>query len=173
MWNWRGNSSRGRNGGNTGEVIGFDSNEAAILATRDLVIKKQVVNTNFLMAEIGKLPHDIGQFDVIVGRRVLMYQQDATFTIKSLLPYLKTNGLVIFQESDSMGSYNGTDLMSLHTQVQTWIWDTVKKEGGDVHMGMNLYSAFTQAGLTISQIRAEAVLQTPETDRDLAWVAQK
>lgn len=39
-------------------------------------------------------------------------------------------------------------------------------------MGMNLYSVFKQAGLSITQIRAEAVLQTLETGSDLAWVVQ-
>lgn len=158
--------------GNTGEVIGFDSNEAAIAAARDSGEKGRFANTKFILAEIGKLPQDLGRFDAIVGRRVLMYQPDAAFCIRSLLPYLKAEGLVVFQESDSMGSFGDADLMPLHTQVQTWIWDTVEKEGGNIHMGMNLHSVFKQAGLTISQIRAEAVLQTPETGSDLAWVAQ-
>ncbi|WP_368294566.1 class I SAM-dependent methyltransferase [Dehalobacter sp. TBBPA1] len=159
--------------GSTGEVIGFDSNETAIAAARDSAVKNQFANTKFIIAEIDKLPQDLGRFDAIVGRRVLMYQPDAVFSIKSLLPYLKTKGLVVFQESDSMGSFKDVDLMPLHTQVQTWIWNTVAKEGGNIHMGMNLYSVFKQAGLTISQIRAEAVLQTLETGSDLAWVVQK
>ncbi|MCB8818584.1 hypothetical protein [Desulfosporosinus shakirovi] len=101
-----------------------------------------------------------------------LIQPNAVISIKSLLPYLKNKGLVVFQESDSVGSFQDVDLMPLHTQVQTWIWNTVAKEGGNIHMGMNLYSVFKQAGLSITQIRAEAVLQTLETGSDLAWVVQ-
>ena len=70
-----------------------------------------------------------------------------------------------------MGSFKNKDL-PLHTQAQTWILDTVAKEGGNVHIGLNLYSVFKQAGLTIDQVRAEAVLQTLETGSDLAWVVK-
>jgi Methylase involved in ubiquinone/menaquinone biosynthesis len=157
--------------GDDSEVIGFDTNDAALDIARNSAVERHILNAKFIKAEINELPQDIGLFDAIVGRRVLMYQPDATHSVKSLLPYLKTNGLVIFQESDSMGSFKNMDL-PLHTQAQTWIWDTVAKEGGNVHIGLNLYSVFKQSGLTIAQVRAEAVLQTPETGSDLAWVVK-
>ena len=158
--------------GNAGEVIGFDLNEAALAAARDSAIKSRFSNISFIKAEIGKLPQNLGQFDAIVGRRVLMYQPDAVDSLKSLLPYVKTRGIVVFQESDSMGSFMDTGIMPLHTKAQTWILDTVAKEGGNIHIGMNLYSVFKQAGLTVEQVKAEAILQTQETGSDLAWVVK-
>ncbi len=65
------------------------------------------------MAEIGKLPQSLGQFYAIIGCRVLMYKPDAFVSIKSLLPCLKNKGLVVFQESDSMVSFQDVDLMPL------------------------------------------------------------
>lgn len=157
--------------GDIGEVIGFDTNEAALGIAQNSADQRHIFNVKFIKAEIGKIQSEIGQFDTIVGRRVLMYQPDAVYSIKSLLPYLKPNGVVVFQESDSMGSVKNADL-PLHTQAQAWIWNTVKQEGGNIYMGSNLYSVFKQAGLAITQVRADAVLQTPETGSDLAWVVK-
>lgn len=157
--------------GEDGEVIGIDSNEAALYAARNTAFERQIKNVKFIKADIENLSQNIGQFDAIVGRRVLMYLSNAVDGIKSLLPFLNKNGLIVFQESDSIGSDGNVDL-PLHTQVQSWIWETVEKEGGNIHIGSNLYSVFKQAGLAIDQVRAEVVLQTPETGSDLAWVVK-
>ncbi len=152
-------------------MIGFDTNKVALDLARNATVKRNIPNAKFIKAEIGRLPQDIGQFDAIVGRRVLMYQPNAAESVECLLPYLKTNGLIVFQESDSMGSVKNSSL-PLHTQAQFWIWNVVENEGGNIHMGSNLYSVFKQVGLEIAQVRAEAVLQTPETGSDLAWVVK-
>lgn len=157
--------------GDQGEVIGFDTNEAALAIAQSAAVNRNIPNAKFIKAEIGGLAHDIGQFDAIVGRRVLMYQPNATESVRSLLPYLKTNGLIVFQESDSIGTVENSSL-PLHTQAQSWIWNTVENERGNIHIGSNLYSVYKQAGLEIAQVRAEAVLQTPETGSDLAWVVK-
>ena len=70
-----------------------------------------------------------------------------------------------------MGSFKNKEL-PLHTQASDWIWDTVAKEGGNIHIGMNLYSVFKQAGVAVEHVKAEAILQTQETGSDLAWVVK-
>ena len=51
--------------------------------------------------------------------------------------------------------------MPLHSQVQNWLKETIRREGADIHMGFNLYSVLTRAGFLVEQIRAEAIVQTP------------
>jgi hypothetical protein len=99
-----------------------------------------------------------------------MYQSDATQSINSLLSHLAANGKMIFQESDCMASSFLAQSMPLHTKVLTWMWDTVVKEGGDIHIGRQLYSLMKNAKLKILQMRAEAILHTYESGSDLAWV---
>jgi hypothetical protein len=101
-----------------------------------------------------------------------MYLDDAAQGINSLLPHLAANGKMIFQESDCMASSFCAQSMPLHTKVQAWIWDTVVKEGGDIHIGRRLYSLMRNAGLKILQTRAEAILHTYESGSDLGWVAK-
>ncbi len=158
--------------GSSGEVLGFDISEAALELARANASHKQIENVEFIKANINNLPPHLGKFDAIIGRRVLMYLPSPKNSIKNLIPFLAKNGIFVFQESDSMGCLVNADSLPLHTQVQSWIWDTVSKEGGDIHMGLNLYAACKQAGLEIVDIRAEASLHTPETGSDLAMVTE-
>jgi ubiquinone/menaquinone biosynthesis C-methylase UbiE len=158
--------------GDSGEVVGVDISEDALTSARNSIAEKRISTVTFIRAEIAKLPENIGTFDAIIGRRVLMYLDDAAQGIKSLLPHLTTNGKMIFQESDCMASSFCAQSMPLHTKVQTWMWDTVAKEGGDIHIGRQLYSLMRNAGLKILQTRAEAILHTYESGSDLGWVAK-
>jgi ubiquinone/menaquinone biosynthesis C-methylase UbiE len=157
--------------GDGGEVVGFDISEKALAAARNAIEGKRLP-VKFILADITELPEDIGVFDAIVGRRVLMYLNDAAKGIDSLLPHLAANGKMIFQESDCMASSFCAQSMPLYTKVLTWMWDTVTKEGGDIHIGRRLYSLMKNAKLKISQMRAEAILHTYESGSDLGWVAK-
>lgn len=78
---------------------------------------------------------------------------------------------MIFQESDAMGANLNQDF-PCHEKVQDWIWETVKKEGGDVHIGSKLYALMKQNDLRIEDYISENVLQTAESGSDLAWVVK-
>jgi ubiquinone/menaquinone biosynthesis C-methylase UbiE len=158
--------------GDSGEVVGIDISENALAAARNAIEEKLISTVRFIQADITELPDGIGAFDAIIGRRVLMYLSNAAQGINSLLPHLAANGRMIFQESDSMAYSLCAQSMPLHTKVQTWIWDTVAKEGGNVHMGRQLYSLMRNAKLKILQMRAEAILHTYESGSDLGWVAK-
>ncbi len=156
--------------GDNGEVLGFDVNERAIEIAEKSFKDEKIFNAHFLLAEIEDLPKNIGKFDAIVGRRVLMYQPDSVTSIKSLLPYLKPDGIMIFQESDSICLDLVDKSMDLHKKAQRWIWDTIAKEGGNIHMGLNLYACFKESALKVKGIKSEVILQTIESGSDFAWL---
>ncbi len=153
-----------------GEVVGVDIDEAALNKAQILMKEKEILNVKFIKANIEDIGQDIGMFDAIVGRRVLMYQRDVHYVIKGLKKLLKENGKMIFQESDSIMTSVNLKSMPLHEKAQKWILDTVAKEGGNVHMGMNLYTIFTQAGLTVEDIRTEGVVLAPDIYDDMAFI---
>jgi ubiquinone/menaquinone biosynthesis C-methylase UbiE len=158
--------------GDSGEVVGVDISENAITKARNTIEEKRISSVKFICADLAELPVNIGTFDAVIGRRVLMYMSDASQSITGLLPFLKSNGKMIFQESDCMASSFCNQSMPLHTKVQAWIWDTVEKEGGNVYIGRQLYSLMKKAKLNILLTRAEAILHTDETGSDLGWVAK-
>lgn len=43
-------------------------------------------------------------------------------------------------------------------RVQRWIWDTVEREGADLHMGLGLCPTLAQAGLCFERVRAKALV---------------
>jgi ubiquinone/menaquinone biosynthesis C-methylase UbiE len=158
--------------GGSGEVVGFDISENAVVAARNTANEKHILMVKFIQADINELPDNIGVFDAVIGRRVLMYLSDSAQSINRLLPYLRTKGKMIFQESDCMASSFHADSMPLHAKVQSWVWDTVAKEGGNIHIGRQLYSIMKSAGLKIMLTRAEAILHTSESGSDFGWAAK-
>lgn len=158
--------------GETGAVLGVDVAESALQAAEQSARESSILSVAFRQADILRLPKNIGRFDAIIGRRVLMYQSDAAKCIRGLLAHLVLAGKMVFQESDRMAALSGAESLPLHTKVQAWIWDTVEKEGGNVHIGMQLYQLMKHAGMTVSDMRAQAVLHTAESGSDLGWVAK-
>ncbi len=82
---------------------------------------------------------------------------------------LKPEGILCFQESDAINAGVGADVLSLHQSAIQWIWETVKQEGGNIHIGQNLYNLFNNNGMHVVDYFAEAVIQT-SMDNDLAWL---
>ncbi|MDR0451568.1 MAG: class I SAM-dependent methyltransferase, partial [Treponema sp.] len=151
---------------------GIDISQDALAAAKKAVDEKFLSTVTFVQADISELPDNLGVFDMIIGRRILMYQRDTTRSIGSLLPFLSKNGKMVFQESDCMVTSFGSPMLPLHTKALNWIWDTVAEEGGNIHIGRQLYSEMKNAGLKISLLRMEAILHTYESGSDLAWVVK-
>ena len=62
--------------------------------------------------------------------------------------------------------------MPLHEQVSSWIWQTVEREGADIHMGFNLPSILENAGLVVEDVRAEAIIQGQNTHHPLPSIVR-
>jgi len=62
--------------------------------------------------------------------------------------------------------------MHLHAKVNKWIWDTVEREGGNIHMGFELWNLLSQNGLVVEKVRAEAVVQTPDAPFPMAPIVR-
>lgn len=148
--------------GPEGTVLGLDLDENALEVTRERSHENNLTNVDFVKSDLNALSIENDQFDAIVGRRVLMYLPDPRRVISELSTMLKIGGMMIFQESDSTLSSKSIVPMPLHKQVDKWIWDTVEHEGGNIHLGFDLWSLLTQKGLTVEKLRAEAVVQTPD-----------
>lgn len=158
--------------GNCGKIVGIDISEPPLTLAKKAVQKREISSVEFLQADILDLPDSIGTFDAVVGRRVLMYQNNVSQSIDCLLAHLNPGGKMIFQESDSMASSLSPKSMPLHMKVQSWIWDTVANEGGNTHIGTQLYALMKSSGLSVTLLRSEAILHTIESGSDLGWVAK-
>lgn len=50
--------------------------------------------------------------------------------------------------------------MPLQEKVQDWIWQTVKKENGNIHIGSEMYGMFKNANMEVLEYVSENILQT-------------
>jgi hypothetical protein len=62
--------------------------------------------------------------------------------------------------------------LPLHERVHGWMWQTVEREGANIHMGFDLASVLEQAGLVVEHVRAEAIVQTPKTDYSVGTIVR-
>ena len=154
--------------GTEGEVVGIDASEQMIEMAQQ---NNAGSNITYLQQDIYDLPENLGQFDAIVGRRVLMYLPDPQRALQLLIQHLKPNGIIAFQESDAINGRVGGDRLPHHQEAIQRVWQTVQAEGGDIHIGQKLYDLFLRIGIEAPHIDAEAVMQTAE-DNDLQWLTE-
>ncbi|MBX8993103.1 methyltransferase domain-containing protein [Staphylococcus pettenkoferi] len=154
--------------GETGEVVGIDTSGQMIEMAQQ---NNPGSNITYLQQDIYDLPEDLGKFDAIVGRRVLMYLPDPQRALQLLIQHLKPNGIIAFQESDAINCGVGGDRLPHHQEAIQRVWKTVQAEGGDIHICQKLYDIFLRLGIESPHIEAEAVMQTAENN-DLQWLTE-
>lgn len=155
-----------------GEIIGVDHNEQALAIARQRCTAQDQPTLTFAQYDLLELPGSIGTFDAIVGRRVLMYQQDAVVTIRALSKCLRPGGIVVLQEHDTTMVPASLGQFPLHEKAQSWLREMIAREGADLHIGFHLHDIFTRAGLRVENVRAECLVQTPDTPYNLGNIVR-
>jgi ubiquinone/menaquinone biosynthesis C-methylase UbiE len=143
-----------------GEVVGIDREPGALELARGRVREAGLTNVSCVLGDFTAIGPDHGTFDAVVGRRVLMYQADAVAALRAVVRVLRRGGLVVFQEADATMVPASRVPLPLNARANRWMWRTVEREGGNLHMGFDLAPALEQAGLVVEQVRAEAIVQT-------------
>lgn len=147
--------------GAQGEVMGIDRDRGALELARSRVREAGLTNVTFAAGDFAAMGPEHGVFDAAVGRRVLMYQADPVAALRAVVRVLRPGALVVFQEADATMVPASRVPLPLNERANRWMWRTVEREGGNIHMGFELASALEQAGLIVEQVRAEAIVQTP------------
>ena len=156
--------------GDRGSVLGVDLNPKLLEMARNRSKELGIDNVSFIEGDLGDLPEDLGRFDAVVGRRVLMYLSDPVKVVRKLAGLVDQGGILAFQEHDSAPVEDNRGLFPLHDKAQKWIWETVRREGGNIHMGFDLHGVLSSAGLVVEQVRAEAIIAPPGTDYPLTGI---
>nr|WP_241488657.1 methyltransferase domain-containing protein [Sphingomonas sanguinis] len=144
-----------------GQVVGVDRSEEALASARAVPLNTQAAPIHYQTADLsGELP-DLGVFDAIVGRRVLMYLPDAAATLTQLARLAKPGTILALQEHARADLPAGTNALPVHRQCYGMMWDTVAAEKGDVALGYRLAALIRTKGFAIEQARSEGVLIHP------------
>ncbi|MET3828041.1 SAM-dependent methyltransferase [Sphingomonas sp. PvP055] len=158
--------------GPEGEVVGIDRSEDALASARAVPPNPENAPIDYRSADLsGELP-DLGLFDAIVGRRVLMYLFDAAATLVRLARLAKPGTILAFQEHARADLPNGAGDLSVHRQCYGMVWDTVAAEKGDVMLGYRLAPLVRAAGFVVEHARSEGVLIQPWEESFLPTLAR-
>jgi len=144
--------------GPDGEVVGIDMSEDALASARAVPPTPGMAPIRYKTADLNGVLPDLGQFDAIVGRRVLMYLADAAATLTRLAKLSRPGSLLAFQEHARADLPSGAGDVPVHRQCYRMMWDTVAAEQGDVTLGYRLADLVREAGFTIEHARSEGVV---------------
>jgi SAM-dependent methyltransferase len=142
--------------GEAGQVVAIDQSDAYLAAAAARHAGRPVSLRRVDLNE--PLPDDLGRFDAIVGRRVLMYLRDPAATLARLAPLAAPGGVVFFQELVLDGARSG---LPLHDQTRDWMVRMLAAEGASWAAGRALPAYFRDAGLPPPVMRAEVEVAAP------------
>lgn len=145
--------------GPSGHVTGIDRNAGALVTARERCAEQKIEWARFIEGDLIEPSIDGGPFDAIVARRVLMYLPDPAATLRRLMPLLRPGGRVILQEHDATMLPGRRVPFPEHEKLLHLMWQTVVREGADMHIGFQLPSIFAAAGLRLEHIHAEAIVR--------------
>jgi ubiquinone/menaquinone biosynthesis C-methylase UbiE len=144
--------------GSGGSVIGLDIDQDAVLHAQQRVAAAGLSNITFVHSDfahyVPKAP-----VDAIVGRLVLMYQDDPGRALTKLTEYLRPGGVVAFLEP-WFQSPSGPD--STTKTAITCMVETLRRSGAHVDLGPRLHRVLLAAGLPLPTMRFEMVVDPRE-----------
>ena len=150
--------------GPSGMVVAIDRDSKALAMTRDRMEEHGIEHVRISSVDLvgdGAELEDLRSepFDILAGRRVLMYLPDPVEVLRQFSGLLRSGGLVVFEETDLTMVPARSSPMPAHDQASEWLRKMLVAEGADTAMGFGLPAKLAEAGLRFERIRAEAVIQ--------------
>jgi SAM-dependent methyltransferase len=151
--------------GASGRVVSLDRDADNLAHARKRAADAGMKHVTFLECDIGDPPTD-QQFDIAIGRYVLMYQDDPAATVRGVARAIKPGGAIAFHELNMFDGVRGDAWPEMPLEVR----DTLMRMSAAIvasvraHMGARLPSIFAEAGLDISGWHFEGV--TPVMNRE-------
>ncbi|MFZ5747191.1 MAG: methyltransferase domain-containing protein [Pseudomonadota bacterium] len=149
--------------GPDGEVVAIDRSDDALAMARAADAAPGAAPIHYRAVDLASDLPDLGTFDAIVGRRVLMYLPDAAATLTRLAALARPGAILAFQEHARANLPTGLGPLPLHRQLYDWMWRTIAAEKGDVGLALRLSTVMRDLGLSIEIARGEAILFDPGT----------
>jgi ubiquinone/menaquinone biosynthesis C-methylase UbiE len=146
--------------GSNGYVLGVDRSAAAVERARTRAIQLNIRNVGFEVGDPGAM-HFERPFDAIVGRFVLMYQDDPATSLRKMTRYLRDGGLVAFQVLDST-SCRSWPAVPTFDRAAHWLAEALRGSGARPELGLEMHSLFLDCGLPRPSMRMDALVSGQE-----------
>jgi len=144
--------------GPSGTVIGIDRSVESLARAKTRAIDSGIVNVEFRQAEIEEV--ELGStVDAVIGRFVLMHQQDPARALSVASRRLRRGGLVAILESHMCGLVAGVHSCPhshVYDRIVRWLVEVIRAAGAHTDMGLRLRHVFSEAGLVAPRLSLQA-----------------
>jgi len=142
--------------GPSGQVTGTDLAPAAVAAANEAAAARGLKQVSFRAGDPAEMTFE-EPFDAVVGRYVLMFQEDAGHMLRQLAKHVRAGGIIAFHEPD--WSFLRSDPAApAYDRCCRWIVETFERVGTSTNMSARLRQAFVNAGLGAPTMRLQAVI---------------
>lgn len=156
--------------GPEGAVIGVDRSPEAVAVAQQRAKAAGLSNVEFVASDLAALTLD-EPVDALIGRLVLMYIPQPAMLLRRLLPFVKSDGVVAFQELDCM-SVAAEPMCDVFWTAGQRLNQTLLRAGADIRTGLKLPSIFQDAGLPEPQTLQMARVEHGPDALGYAWLEQ-
>ena len=132
--------------GPEGEVTGIDRVATAVAAANAAARTRGLKNVSFREGDVARVTFE-RPFDAVIGRYVLLYQADASATLRALCRHLRPGAVVAFHEPDWRAA-RSSPRAPTYDNCWNWLQERFRRAGTDGNMADRLYGIFARAGLT-------------------------
>jgi SAM-dependent methyltransferase len=155
--------------GESGEVVGIDRSEAAVLAARARAARTK--NVRFLVGSPDDTL-DAASFDVVIGRYVLIFQADVPSFIRASARLVKPGGILAFHEVDDADDFAALPEVPLWKQTNEWLMTALRSLVPNPDVPGRLVDCFSRAGLGAPVLFYEVPIGDGERSPIATWLAE-
>ena len=142
--------------GSHGYVLGVDRSPVAVERARTRAIRRDVCNIGFEVGDPAAMHFD-RPFDAIIGRFVLMYQDDPATSLRKMMRNVREGGLVAFQELDSTACRSWPSV-PIFDEAARWLAEALRSSGARPELGLEIHSLFLDCGLPSPRMRFDSLV---------------
>jgi ubiquinone/menaquinone biosynthesis C-methylase UbiE len=146
--------------GSSGFVVGVDRSPEAVQRARTRTIRRNVHNVFFETGDAAEMHFD-RPFDAIIGRFVLMYQEDPATSLRNMMRHVREGGLVVFQELDSTACRSWPVVPTFDAAAR-WLMEALRGSGARPELGLEMHSLFLDCGLPGPSMRMDTFVSGEE-----------
>lgn len=160
--------------GPSGEVVGVDRSPDGVHMARELAAAAGLDQVRYVVTDIDDF-EDAQGFDALVGRFVLMHQDDQSAALRAAMKPLRSGGIVVMIESCISLLVSGghsEPFSPLYDEILQWKERVVRSAGADISAGLRLRKTFLDAGLHEPTTRVEASLHGGKNSPYYTYLAE-
>ena len=144
--------------GPEGQVVGLERDPGTAAGARNRAARRGHANVTFVVGSVDDRMEG-PRFDAVVGRFILMHQDDPAGCLRGALQNVREGGVAIFVESCMTLLEQGVHsrpISPLYDRVVRWKCRVVEGAGADLAAGLRLRDTFLAAGLSEPRTHLEA-----------------